>query len=682
MHQLKSNSFTTSLSTELYTTSNNSRSDTLAIKQKLIELIKPEDGIQYWSSFKNFIKAKIDRREFEEDVSRILNSDQLVGLHNSLVLSILYNTTRPESPPINPPGRPNLYTTGQGWYKRKRVQTPINQTNKSSKSKLEELDSKKRKLKESVLSLGQRERNRIKQIPKEKEKEKEYHQKHSNLYHSKNLPIDYLVREKVDNVTNTLLASKMKISSSTLYQDYMRCQQAPLCSESKQLPDSDTLKDRMSLIAYDSGLVNGVDNSAASLALIALEVHLKTILGDLLSLIRSDRSVVNSSLINPSTSKVPNSTSPNGVHVEKNDQTSVMVDSPQASTPSHPFPSHSNAEAESSSNQNLQSNLPKAAYQSSSSLRLRDLKTQGLAPHLTAKDFAALSEISPHSFVRCHPGALERLIATHTFSELCSSDEEEEDDERYHISTDLQGTSTSVNGQAWMNGSQSHLRSNGINGSHSNQSSSRLMSKTASFSPRSVNKTSKRGNSIRNHTYTSSSNPSSLLLTRSLLNGRKNPNLHLENLSSLTPTWSEFNENKTNHNLMNFENSSSPSFSKPNHSINSNLQDNRPNGGLYSPVLEPSSIRRRKSSTVREVKSLAAELFPEDVVMNTNHQKGSGSESENEDDHHHKKQHSRSIKLSNGNPNGNGVGGTGGSSGKKKGWDRIDTFRLLENVGN
>lgn len=70
----------------------------------------------------------------------------------------------------------------------------------------------------------------------------------------------------------------------------MRCQQAPLCSESKQLPDSDTLKDRMSLIAYDFGLVNGVENSAASLAVIALEVHLKTLLGDLLSLIRSDRS--------------------------------------------------------------------------------------------------------------------------------------------------------------------------------------------------------------------------------------------------------------------------------------------------------------------------------------------------------------------------------------------------------
>ncbi|EGG09929.1 uncharacterized protein MELLADRAFT_95260 [Melampsora larici-populina 98AG31] len=671
----KSNSFIGTISTELY--SNHSRSDTLSIKQSLIQLINPQDGLHYWSSFTNFIKAKIDRREFEEEVSRILNTDQLVGLHNSLVLSILYNTTRPESPPINPPGRPNLYTTGQGWYKRKRVQIPINQIHQS-KSKLEESDPKKRKLKETILSIGQRERNRIKQIPKEKEKEKELYQKLGNPYHSKNPQFDYLSREKLEKVTNTLLASKMKISSSTLYQDYMRCQQAPLCSESKQLPDSDTLKDRMSLIAYDSGLVNGVDQSAASLALIALEVHLKTILGDLLSLIRSDRSVVNSSITDPSTSKATHSTSQNGLHLEKNDPNSVM----------------SNPELEPSSSQNLQSNIPKTAYQSSSTLRLRDLKTQGLAPHLTAKDFAALSEISPHSFVRCHPGALERLIATHSFSEPCSSDEEEEEESRYHLSTDLQGSSTSVNGQAWINGSQSHLRSNGLNGSHPTQSSSRLSSKTTTFSPRSVNKPSGRGSLNRNHTYTTS-NPSSLLTNRSLLNGRNHSNLHLENLSSLTPSWSEFNENKASNTLMSFESSSS-SLKKPNNNSIQPENSTRLNGSLFSIGLEENPIKRKKSTGSREVKSLAAELFPEDVVMNNthpqqqqqqpHHPKGSGSESENEEETHHKKpSHHRSMKLSNGNgnPNSNPIGSsTGGSSGKKKGWDRIDTFRLLENVGN
>jgi hypothetical protein len=55
-----------------------------------------------------------------------------------------------------------------------------------------------------------------------------------------------------------------------------------------------------------------------------------------------------------------------------------MVDSPQASTPSHTF--QSNGETETSSSQNLQPRLPKTAYQSRSSLRLKDSKTHQSNP--------------------------------------------------------------------------------------------------------------------------------------------------------------------------------------------------------------------------------------------------------------------------------------------------------------
>ena len=48
-------------------------------------------------------------------------------------------------------------------------------------------------------------------------------------------------------------------------QDYMRCLHTPLCCESKELPDVDTLKDRMSLLAYDSGLGGGADVKVAVL---------------------------------------------------------------------------------------------------------------------------------------------------------------------------------------------------------------------------------------------------------------------------------------------------------------------------------------------------------------------------------------------------------------------------------
>lgn len=42
------------------------------------------------------------------------------------------------------------------------------------------------------------------------------------------------------------------------------------------LPDIDTLKDRMSLTCYDSGLVEGVDSKVAALALLAIDVRLRT----------------------------------------------------------------------------------------------------------------------------------------------------------------------------------------------------------------------------------------------------------------------------------------------------------------------------------------------------------------------------------------------------------------------
>lgn len=173
-----------------------------------------------------------------------------------------------------------------------------------------------------------------------------------------------------------------------LYQDYMRCQQAPICSESKQLPDFDTLKDRMSLIAYDSGLMNGVDKAASSLALIALEVHLKTLLGDLLSLIRSDRSVATpaDSALSVDQTQV----------VESNSQT--HIEPPIASTSARPYSSPSDrADQASSPSKPVPISLANQAFQASSNLRLRDLKTQGLAPHLTSRDVAALAEISPPS---------------------------------------------------------------------------------------------------------------------------------------------------------------------------------------------------------------------------------------------------------------------------------------------
>ncbi|POW11511.1 hypothetical protein PSTT_05268, partial [Puccinia striiformis] len=351
---------------ELYPPKPTKRADTLAIKQAIAEALSEQDGLTYWTSLVKFIKGNLDPTEFHAQTAVCLNRKDwsINPLQHNLSRSI----------------------------------------NTQSRQGNEEKDPKKRRLKQAVMALGQRERNRLKQIASLKDELKLNSQKSllSSPY--------YLHPERTPNVMDTPLASKMKISSSTLYQDYMRCQQAPICSESKQLPNFETLKDRMSLIAYDSGLANGVDKTASSIALIALEVHLKTLLGDLLSLIRSDRSVAN-----PVETGDPSSTTmatdDQGTHTMEQ---ATSIDAPIDSS------SSSSARPDSSPSTNLTrpdtvSTSPTKAsgtivgsasqtfHQASSDLRLRDLKTQGLAP--------ILPEISPHAFVRTHPPALERLIA-------------------------------------------------------------------------------------------------------------------------------------------------------------------------------------------------------------------------------------------------------------------------------
>lgn len=97
------------------------RANTLLIKHKLVELLPPELGEIYWSLLCNLITGKITREEFElgwnEHLAsasdgaglidattgrqHVINHDELAYLHNALLLSILYNTSKPTLPPAS-----------------------------------------------------------------------------------------------------------------------------------------------------------------------------------------------------------------------------------------------------------------------------------------------------------------------------------------------------------------------------------------------------------------------------------------------------------------------------------------------------------------------------------------------------------------------------------------------------
>ncbi|KAI8460913.1 transcriptional regulator of RNA polII, SAGA, subunit-domain-containing protein [Phakopsora pachyrhizi] len=616
------NAFTGPVPSDLYPPPPDKRADSLAIKQRIAELMSEKDGECYWRSLGNFLRGKIDRNEFQVETNRLLNSENLIGLHNSLVLSILHNSNLSSSTSDNVENSLNMSTSGEGWLKRKRA--PPAPVPVKAKVKPEEKDPKRRKLKEIIMALSHRERTRLKQIATLKEKEAEQFRK-QNSNQSK-LPkslssSSILTRERTDDVMSTPLASKMKISSSTLYQDYMRCQQTPLCAEDKQLPDYDALKDRMSLIAYDCGLINGTESSAASLALIALEVHLKTILGDLLSLIRSDRTAVSQTECNRESSD-------SIVRTSAADRASV-------SQSPHFLP-----------DSQCSYWSPRCSVnQPSSNLCLRDRKTQGLAPHLTARDFAAFSEISPHAFFRAHPGALERLISNQAFLEPNSSGDEEEEDEEVNLngysqaSKDILRSRAHLGGNNWLDNSSTGLSNfSCVNRivSHSsmknqlgNRQSSSILSRTNSYSPRSLGKMAGR----RLGKDGTASRSSSVFERLKSCGSPLNLNGQLSNSSRAEFGLSKVSSNGSRpefHSLTNalrsdphdnscFSRSHSISynFSKPNNlgpSLTHRNSINKMNGPVNGSGLDHciTNIERRSLSSANPKKSLAAELFPEE----------------------------------------------------------------------
>jgi len=62
------------------------------------------------------------------------------------------------------------------------------------------------------------------------------------------------------------------IAQQNLQVEYNRGANAPLCFDSKELPDFESMRDRMTAVAMENGLVAGVQDDAVELMLHALEV--------------------------------------------------------------------------------------------------------------------------------------------------------------------------------------------------------------------------------------------------------------------------------------------------------------------------------------------------------------------------------------------------------------------------
>ncbi|GAA5912735.1 Hfi1p [Sporobolomyces salmoneus] len=270
------------------------RADLISIKQRLAQLLapRPDLGELYWSGLTEFILGKITRAELGEVLERcfIKSTDriQAINLHNALLLSILYNTTRPTLPSssirhtgFNPRGtkKRNLLTLlGQGGYE--------------GDEETEQQEQRRKKIKKVVLRVGKRERAEIKANANNIVKKEDGIGGEGNQETVGNAL--KASRGGQETLANGFLPKAYKedseqgnTASSNFTQDYNRLIQAPLCCESRSLPDADTLRDRMLLIAYEEGMVDGIDGpGVANLLSNAVDYYVKQVITSAVSLVR------------------------------------------------------------------------------------------------------------------------------------------------------------------------------------------------------------------------------------------------------------------------------------------------------------------------------------------------------------------------------------------------------------
>ncbi|KAG0663719.1 hypothetical protein C6P46_002288 [Rhodotorula mucilaginosa] len=289
------------------------RTDLVSLKLRLAELLTPEQGTLYWSGLADFFTGRINRNEWDDIMKRAFGRDrtkrqQALKLHNALVLSIVYNTTRPYLPPTS------IRHSGfhpRGSKKRARDPPP---------TELEE--KRKRLLKDAVMALGRRERGEVKLLGATsggvasaagttgagsgQVKTKGQMMAAADEERKRKRRAAEALSEAVggtsrggggsvtaDGVPTSLLASgKDPATLSAIATEFHRIQQAPLCCEARLLPDGDTLHDRMLAVAYEEGLASGVEGRAAVLLSDAMEHHLQDMIASVISLVRGTRRAV------------------------------------------------------------------------------------------------------------------------------------------------------------------------------------------------------------------------------------------------------------------------------------------------------------------------------------------------------------------------------------------------------
>ncbi|BGP18485.1 hypothetical protein JCM10213_001199 [Rhodosporidiobolus nylandii] len=391
------------------------RADVVALKLRLAALLPPHKGEAYWSALGEFMLGRITRGELEEVMATAFGRRraEAVKLHNALLLSILYNTTRPYLPPSSV--RHSGFTP-RGAKKRGLLGAGDDADAASQK--------RAKLLKSAVMALGRRERGDLKALSLpgsaaagEGKKKKGQAQETPEEESARKARRLGRISEAIggtsyggigklgpEGVPRGLEAREGggAGAGAALAQEYRRLAQTPLCCESRMLPDSETLRDRMLLLAYEDELVEGVESRATGLMHAAIEQHLTSMIASVISLVRGTRQAV----------PQPRSAAP--------------------STVSTPVPSTSSTFAPAGSAPPAPSAASPAHFPSLDGPSVADDEEATERPPLTIGDFHALFAISPSLLGPSpHSAAVERMYAIPP-PDSDSSDEYDTEEEEAH----------------------------------------------------------------------------------------------------------------------------------------------------------------------------------------------------------------------------------------------------------
>ncbi|KAK0523599.1 hypothetical protein OC834_004840 [Tilletia horrida] len=316
------------------------RIDTLAIKAQLGAALG-ENQIHYWHALRSFCTAALDRAEFEQLARGYLGKD-LIHLHNALIMGILHNAS---------PGVPGPSTdddpTGTGSSKRRKPGDPDPDatvevsTHKRQRLVLAGLPKRERQriklvgklsrgptasaatantASSALTALGPTlsaasaagagagdsgagsnadsaallaggvgwagaNAEMLERKRKEQEKRKAVEEKRRIRENLTNIGArDW--RGETTQQAESLDDVKDKLSAST-QSAIARALSASLCIDSKELPDIESLRDRMTLHAVEAGLPGGVHPQAAAMVLLALQGHIQNVIASVIGKLRT-----------------------------------------------------------------------------------------------------------------------------------------------------------------------------------------------------------------------------------------------------------------------------------------------------------------------------------------------------------------------------------------------------------